>query len=126
MSRAAFIIAGLSGALAVAIGAWLAHAGAGLDSTAQARMETALRYQVWHSLLLAGLAVALAHRPTRPLRLAALACTAGLLLFSGSLYLLALLGWPALASLTPFGGLAFIAAWLALAWHGLAPGYPSS
>jgi len=119
-SRAAFAVAGLSGALAVALSAWLAHAGSGLEATAHGRMETALRYQVWHSLLLAALAVAMARAPAPALRLAALACGAGLILFCGSLHLLALTELAFLAWLTPFGGLAFIAAWLALAWHGLA------
>lgn len=60
--------------------------------------------------------------PTRAVRVAGGLLFAGTLLFSGSLYLLVLTGARGLAWLTPFGGVAFMLGWLALAWAALAPG----
>ena len=60
--------------------------------------------------------------PGRALRIAGGLLLAGTLLFSGSLYLLVLTGTRALASLTPFGGIAFMLGWLALAWAAFAAG----
>jgi len=104
--------------LAVLLGAFAAH---GLKSTLDGYrlgiFETAVRYQMYHAiaLLIAG---ALASRPDysrRWLRGAALAFGLGILLFSGSLDMLALSGIGWLGAITPLGGSAFLLGWLALA-----------
>lgn len=115
-----FVIAALNGALAVIAGAFAAH---GLQGHLEPRMfdvfQTGARYHMMHALAM-GLA-ALAMRGDAKFRagLAARLFLAGIVLFSGSLYLLALTGLHALGFVTPFGGLAFLAAWIALALAGL-------
>lgn len=113
-SRGALAAAALAGATGVILGAFGAHALQ--DSLAGRNMtgvwETAVAYQMWHAVALLALAVA-----PFPLRWAgtvtALWC-AGILLFSGSLYILALDGPRWLGPVTPLGGLALIAGWLLL------------
>ena len=104
--------------LAVLLGAFAAH---GLKSTLDAYrlgiFETAVRYQMYHAiaLLIAG---TIASRPgysPRWLKGAALAFGLGILLFSGSLYALALTGIGWLGAVTPLGGVAFIFGWISLA-----------
>ena len=96
----------------MALGAFAAHAlQARGDPRAVALVETGARYQMWHALAMLGYA-ALGHPARLPLYLFAL----GILLFSFSLYALAF-GAPArVAMVTPVGGTALIAGWLALAW----------
>jgi uncharacterized membrane protein YgdD (TMEM256/DUF423 family) len=85
-------------------------------------LATAERYQMAHALAL-GLVAILVARPQagaagRWLTAASAAFAAGLVLFSGSLYVLALTGWRPVAALTPIGGLALMAGWLALGCGG--------
>ncbi|HEY5336603.1 MAG TPA: DUF423 domain-containing protein, partial [Rhizomicrobium sp.] len=79
--------------------------------------ETAARYHMYHALAM-GLAVLAARNAaaSTPANTAAGFFFAGIILFSGSLYLLAFTGTRALGFVTPFGGLAFLAGWIALAW----------
>jgi uncharacterized membrane protein YgdD (TMEM256/DUF423 family) len=104
-------IAAISGALAVAFGAFGAHAlrehleAANYVST----WETATQYHLLHTAAI--LAAALAGRSYR---LTALLWLAGIVLFSGSLYLIAGFGWRWLGPVTPVGGLLLIVAWLTL------------
>lgn len=117
---ALLIAAALSGAVAVAMEAYAAH---GLPAGSQMRdwVETAARYQMWHALALLGV-VALAAREGREallLRLAAASFLAGMLLFCGSLYVLALAGWRSVAAAAPAGGAALILGWIALAGYGV-------
>jgi uncharacterized membrane protein YgdD (TMEM256/DUF423 family) len=112
------LIAGAALALvAVLAGAFAAH---GLKTTIDARQlalfETAARYQMYHAfalLIVGGLSV-LSQFSRRLLGFAAFAFTLGILLFSGSLYLLALSGIGWLGAITPLGGSAFIIGWLLL------------
>lgn len=106
------LLAGLAGASAVLLGAFGAHALRGvLDAQSRELWQTAVNYHVWHALALA-LAAGLGHG--RSGRFAIAAFVVGIVLFSGSLYALAL-GAPRWAGIiTPFGGLAFIAGWIAL------------
>jgi uncharacterized membrane protein YgdD (TMEM256/DUF423 family) len=108
------LIAAANGFLAVAAGAFGAHGFQGrLDAHALGMFETGARYQMYHALAIGLAAVAPRNR------LAQLACAlflAGVVLFSGSLYLLALTGVRALGFITPLGGIAFLAGWAALAW----------
>jgi uncharacterized membrane protein YgdD (TMEM256/DUF423 family) len=78
--------------------------------------ETGARYQMYHALALLGVGLAHGRWPTTSIALAGWLFVAGTLLFSGSLYVLALTGHRWLGAITPLGGAAFIAGWLALAW----------
>ncbi len=100
--------------LAVVLGAFGAHALKGvLDRDQLAVWQTAVTYQMWHALGL----ILVAHLGDEPWsRWSGRLMAAGILLFSGSLYLMVLSGTPALGMITPFGGLAFITAWFLLAW----------
>ena len=105
------------GACGVGLGAFGAHAlRMRLAPDALALWNTATQYLFWHALgvLAAGLACALLPESVW-LRFAGAALAAGILLFSGSLYLLALGAPKGIGAITPFGGLAFIAGWIALA-----------
>jgi len=117
MHRTFILIGALAGFLGVALGAFGAH---GLRSRLSAEMlavfETGVRYQMYHALALV-LVCALASTLTP--RLAAIAgwsFITGMLLFSGSLYLLALTDVRMLGAVTPFGGIAFLVGWAALAY----------
>ncbi len=82
-----------------------------------ADFRTAAEYQMYHALGLVGVGLLLRScpGPRRVLSAAGWAFLAGILLFSGSLYLLTLTGQTWLGAITPFGGLAFIVGWVALA-----------
>jgi uncharacterized membrane protein YgdD (TMEM256/DUF423 family) len=107
------ILAGLAGAAGVALGAFGAHAlAAKLDASALTTWETGVRYHLVHALALL-LAAYLADRG--PLYAAAgFLFAAGIVLFSGSLYGLALGGPRWLGPVTPLGGVSFILGWLAI------------
>lgn len=109
--------AALSGLLAVVFGAFGAHAlKARLDDYAMGVFETAVQYHFFHSLaLLAVGIIALQHPGIALLRSSGWLFLCGMLIFSGSLYLLSLTGVRWLGAVTPLGGLAFIAGWGCLA-----------
>jgi uncharacterized membrane protein YgdD (TMEM256/DUF423 family) len=116
MDRLFFILAGISGGLAVALGAFGAH---GLRAQLSAEMldtfKTGVNYQMYHALALLAIALALSRLPnSNLLAIAGWLFLAGTLLFSGSLYLLALTGIRWLGAITPLGGIAFIAGWVCL------------
>ncbi len=115
MIRWALIAAAVSGMAAVIIGASGAHALGDLPAGARNFFETAERYHFVHTLALALAALAPgagAHR--RGCQTACALWLAGIIVFSGSLYLLALSGTHWLGAITPFGGTALIAGWVAL------------
>jgi len=127
MSGAFWIrIGAISAGLAVAAGAFGAHALEGkLDSRAKEVFETAARYQMFHALaLLAVGLLALRGRPGRALDVAGWAFLIGAILFSGSLYALALTGIRWLGAITPLGGVGFLVGWAALALYRVEPGKP--
>lgn len=117
-------IGALSGLVAVAAGAFGAHGlKARLAPDLLAVFETGARYQMYHALALVLVGVlALRVSPDAQglssLKWAGGLFLAGTLLFSGSLYVLALSGQRWLGAVTPLGGLCFLAGWLALAWAG--------
>ncbi|MCE8017409.1 DUF423 domain-containing protein [Halomonas sp. MCCC 1A17488] len=114
--RGWWCLAALSGGMTVMAGAFAAHALQGqLPERLAAAFETGVRYQMWHTLALLGVLGWRAARPTRGQYLVLGLWTAGILLFSGSLYALALSGLGGLGMVTPFGGVLLIAGWLALA-----------
>jgi uncharacterized membrane protein YgdD (TMEM256/DUF423 family) len=109
----------LSGFLAVAAGAFGAHA---LRDRLSAEMlqvfQTGVMYQMYHALALVGLGILLSRYSIEGstwLSASGWLFVAGTLLFSGSLYLLSLSGTTWLGAITPLGGLAFLAGWAALA-----------
>lgn len=114
-SRHYLAISAVSGALAVGFGAFAAHAlKHRLDDYATGIWSTANDYHFIHTLAL-GLVVVLGMKSaSRSLSWAARLFTAGLLVFSGSLYALALSGEKWLGAITPIGGVAFILGWLAI------------
>ena len=109
-------IAALTGALGVTLAAFGEHAlSARLSPAAVATFATGARYQLLHALAM-GLAALAARGPAKPrAETAAMLFLAGILLFSGSLYGLALTGIRPLGFITPCGGLALIAGWISLA-----------
>lgn len=115
-SRFLFLGAVFAG-LAVAAGAFGAHMlRPVLDATMLGAFETGARYQMYHALALCLLAGIAERNPT--LRVAAVGWLflIGMLLFSGSLYVLALSGVRWVGAFTPLGGAALIAGWVLLAW----------
>ena len=94
-----------------------------LDAQQLAVFETGARYQMYHALalLLVGVIATLPQISGRALQLAAFAFILGIVLFSGSLYLLALSGIRWLGAITPLGGISFLLGWLALIVAALRP-----
>jgi uncharacterized membrane protein YgdD (TMEM256/DUF423 family) len=112
-TRVALLI-GVTGASAVLLGAFGAHAlRDALDARGTELWHTAVNYHAWHAL---ALAVAAGLGRGRSGRVAMAAFVVGIVLFSGSLYALALGAPRWVGIITPFGGLAFVAGWLALGW----------
>jgi uncharacterized membrane protein YgdD (TMEM256/DUF423 family) len=115
-----FMLAGaLAGFVAVAFGAFGAHGLRGrLSPDMLAVFETGVRYQMYHALaLMLTAAVMMSGRVdgSRAIVAAGWLFVAGIVLFSGSLYLLAVTGITVLGAITPIGGLAFLLGWAALA-----------
>lgn len=117
MQRWALLVAAVAGFLAVGLGAFAAH---GLRDVLSAEyltvFQTGVHYQMVHALALLAVGMLLQKSPARSLRIAAWSFTLGILLFSGSLYALTLSGVRSLGMITPFGGVAFLVGWAALAW----------
>lgn len=113
-----FLVAGaLSAAVAVAAGAFGAHALDGVVPPGRiATFETAARYEMYHALALLLVGRMTVGRADRWLAWAGRLFLVGTVLFSGSLYLLVLTETPWLGAITPLGGVAFIAGWIALAF----------
>lgn len=117
MERIFMTLASLLGGLAVALGAFGAHALRDrLDERMLANFETGVRYHFYHALALVAVVVVIKLWPTSTLATyAGWLFLVGILIFSGSLYLMALTGARWLGAITPIGGVAFIAGWLCLA-----------
>ena len=110
------VLGALSAFIAVLAGAFGAHAlRAQLAPDLLQAFETAARYQFYHSLALILLALMLERMPRRALRAAGALFVAGTVLFSGSLYALALTGVRPIGAITPFGGLCLLGGWIAMA-----------
>ncbi len=121
-ARYALIVAAMAGLSGVALGAFGSHALRGQVSEQLLNAwKTGVEYQLYHALALMLVAVLQIQRPELAgLKFASGAFTAGILLFSGSLYLLTLTQISKLGIITPFGGTALMAGWLALliaAWQ---------
>ncbi|MGQ4877770.1 DUF423 domain-containing protein [Billgrantia sp. LNSP4103-1] len=115
-SRLAWVAVAMSGFITVAMGAFGAHGLAELVPPASLRaFETGVRYQAWHTLACLVILVWRQQLPLAGQRLVLWCWTLGIVLFSGSLYLLVLTGWLVLGPVTPIGGLMLLVGWLALA-----------
>jgi len=104
--------------LAVALGAFGAHAlKARLTAEMASAWQTAVLYHALHALALFGLGLLMLHWPERTdLPIVGWLFAAGIVLFSGSLYLMALTDARALGAVTPIGGVAFLLGWAILVW----------
>lgn len=110
------IVAALLGAAAVALGAFGAHALRDhFDAASMQVWHTAVEYQFWHVLALLAVVALARDCRWRAWRVAALAFIAGIILFCGSLYALALGAPKFVGVMTPLGGLCFIIGWVAFA-----------
>jgi uncharacterized membrane protein YgdD (TMEM256/DUF423 family) len=116
MDRTFFSLGSISAFLAVAAGAFGAHALRGrLTPEYLSVFETAARYQMYHALGLMAVAWAFVRWPGGLIQSAGWLFVAGTVLFSGSLYALSLTRIRWLGAITPLGGLAFLTGWLLLA-----------
>ncbi|WP_439860126.1 DUF423 domain-containing protein [Pseudomonas sp. MBLB4136] len=116
MARLWLLLAAFAGFTGVALGAFAAHGlKARLSADHLAVFQTGSHYQLIHALALFGVALLALQAPGRLVNLAGALFVLGILLFSGSLYLLALSGYGRIGIVTPFGGLAFLGGWLCLA-----------
>jgi uncharacterized membrane protein YgdD (TMEM256/DUF423 family) len=119
MPRIFLLWSSINAFLAVGLGAFAAH---GLRDRLLAAdllttFQTGVQYHMYHSLALFGVAILSMHFPTAGLlRASGYLFLIGIVLFSGSLYFLSLSGIRWLGAITPIGGVAFLAAWGALAW----------
>lgn len=116
MSRRSLALGALSAGMAVALGAFAAHAlKTRLEPQLLVAFEVGVRYQMYHALALVAVGLLAERRASRLLGASAALFFAGTVLFSGSLYALGLTGVRGLGAITPFGGVAFLAGWLCLA-----------
>jgi uncharacterized membrane protein YgdD (TMEM256/DUF423 family) len=117
MDRTFLLLAAVLGFVGVALGAFGAHGLRGrLTPEMLAVFETGVRYQMYHVFALLIVSSAIGHLGNaRLLAIAGWAFFAGILLFSGSLYALALTSTGILGAITPIGGLAFLVGWACLA-----------
>lgn len=115
-----FLLLGcLSGFLSVALGAFGAHAlKARLGPEMLTIFETGVRYQMYHAFALLAVGLLMAHfSQLKHLSTAGWLFLAGTVIFSGSLYILALSGVKTWGAVTPLGGVCLLAGWLTLAWQ---------
>ncbi len=122
MDRTFLLLAAVLGFIGVALGAFGAHGLRGrLTPEMLAVFETGVRYQMYHVFALLVVASAIGHLGSaRLLVVAGWSFFAGILLFSGSLYALAVTNTTILGAITPIGGLAFLAGWACLALYAAA------
>jgi len=118
MNNLFLVLAGVNGFIAVSLGAFAAH---GLKSMLGpdllATFQTGVQYHMYHSLALLAVGILVLQFPAQTgLRIAGFLFLAGIIIFSGSLYVLALSGIRWLGAITPIGGVAFLASWALLAW----------
>lgn len=118
MTRRFTLLGCLFAFLGVALGAFGAHA---LNATLMANgradtYETAVQYQLIHALALFVAAWAAEKWPGRPTRWAGYLFAAGIVIFSGSLYILSIFDVRIMGAITPLGGVAFLAGWGCLMW----------
>jgi len=112
MDKPLLLVGAVAGFLAVALGAFATHGlRARLSPEMLAAFETGVRYQMYHALAILLVALMLGRFDGWMFRAAGWAFTIGIVMFSGSLYLLAITGTTMLGAITPIGGLAFLVGW---------------
>ena len=116
--KSTLITAALSGMLAVLLGAFGAHS---LKAMLQENgmldaYQTAVQYQFYHTLALLATGILMSQIPSGKLKYASLFFTLGIVLFSGSLYVLSLAEVRWIGPVTPLGGVLFITGWIFLLW----------
>lgn len=114
-ARLVIICSALSGFVSVALGAFGAHLlREQFSSRLYEVLQTGIQYQMFHTLALLGVGLLMLRQPIKGLSLTALLFLAGIIFFSGSLYVMALSGQHWLGAVTPIGGLLFLAGWMSL------------
>ena len=118
MAKIFLVLAAVNGFLAVSLGAFAAH---GLRNRLTPELlgtfQTGVQYHMYHALALAVVGLLSMHLPASALlKTSGYLFLAGILIFSGSLYILSLSGIRWLGAITPLGGVAFLMAWGSLAW----------
>ena len=117
MQQLFFTFGSIFAALSVVSGAFGAHALKGrISAEMLATFEVAVRYQIYHALGLIAVSWAFSQWNSQLISIAGWLFVGGILVFSGSLYILSLAGIRWLGAITPIGGLALIIGWLCLAW----------
>ena len=117
MDRTLYLCAAVAGFIGVALGAFGAHSlRTKLSPDMLNIFEVGVRYQVYHAFGLIAVAWATTRWPEANLNAAGWAFIVGIVIFSGSLYLLSLTDIPWLGAITPTGGLAFLIGWAILVW----------
>jgi uncharacterized membrane protein YgdD (TMEM256/DUF423 family) len=114
--QTSLLFAAITGGLAVAIGAFGAHALKPflMEAGREATFELAVRYQFYHALALLATGNMKSESSPKALRYSSLFFFLGIILFSGSLYALCFTGFKMLGAVTPLGGMFFILGWVAL------------
>jgi uncharacterized membrane protein YgdD (TMEM256/DUF423 family) len=116
MDKTFMFVGAVMGAVGVAIGAFGAHGLRGrLSPDMLAVFETGVRYHMYHALAIMATAALFLRVDGRAVVVAGWCFTAGIILFSGSLYALALSGVTILGAVTPLGGVLFLIGWISLA-----------
>jgi uncharacterized membrane protein YgdD (TMEM256/DUF423 family) len=111
-------IAAISGLLAVALGAFGAHALKKMISPEMLEVyKTGVQYQFYHTFALLAVGVLMQFNTSKSLKWSGYLFVVGILLFSGSLYVMTITGIKGLGIITPFGGTVWIAAWFLLMVH---------
>lgn len=118
MNNLFLILGSINGFIAVTLGAFAAH---GLKNSLTPDLlttfQTGVQYHMYHALALFGVGLLALYYPNQTtVRISGYLFVLGILLFSGSLYILALSGIRWLGAITPLGGVAFLAGWALLAW----------
>lgn len=118
MPKLFILLASINGFLAVALGAFAAHAlRERLSSELLNTFQTAVQYHMYHALALFGVGLLLMNYPNATLpRISGYLFLLGIILFSGSLYILSVSGIRWLGAITPLGGVSLLAAWACLIW----------
>ncbi|WP_421869649.1 DUF423 domain-containing protein [Marinoscillum sp.] len=116
MGKRHLIIGSILGALAVGLGAFGAH---GLEDTLEANgrvdtFETAVQYHMFHTLAILMVGILMQQKTHQLLKLVSFLFLMGILIFSGSLYVLSITNLTVLGSITPLGGVSFIGGWILL------------
>jgi len=127
MSKLIIILAGVNGFLAVSIGAFAAHMLRDrLSPELLNTFQTGVQYHMYHALALLGIGLMMLNfSVSNLLRISAYLMMSGIILFSGSLYLLSITGIQWLGAITPLGGLCFLTAWALIIWFAAKQQFPS-